>query len=229
MDNSTLQMQQIEDDETANVVQTDLQKEKQENAQGKEVKQESIVPDVNYREVIKTLLPTLRNNKDLLNFAYYLHKQELVKAHPDVDADWIAIRQGVNFCDCTKFRSPSKAMNVSHLEQMYLVDLFPADYYTVLWAEKKHLPQNLIDRCSYCNLRDCESNSFCPYFINYLIEKTATEVYKVSPENLYDKILGDERIDFRGRRLYNIPDNVPQYKRQGIDSKSAYSAYLLFG
>lgn len=227
MDNSRLQIQQIEDDETPNVVQTDLQKEKQENEQGREVKQESIVPDINYREVIKTLLPTLRNNKDLLNFAYYLHKQELVKAHPDVDADWIAIRQGVNFCDCTKYRSPTKTMNVSRLEQMYIVDLFPADFFTVLWAEKKHLPHDLTERCNYCHLSDCKSRSFCPYYINYFIERAATEVYKVSPENLYEKILGDERINFRGRCLYKVPNIVPHRERQGIDSKSAYGAYLL--
>lgn len=227
MANSTLQMQQFEDDAIANLVQADLIIEGLESEPKKEVKQEPCTPEVNYREVLKTLLPTLHSNKGLVNFAYYLFKQELAKEQQNDDTDWIAVRQGVNFCDCTKYRSPNKAMNVSHLEQMYLVDLFPADYYTILWEEKKNLPQNLIRRCNYCHLRDCASHSFCPYFINYLIEKTAKEVYKSSPEKLYEKILGDDRIDFRGNRLYKIPDNIPRYKREGIDSKSAYSAYLL--
>lgn len=214
--------QQLNVPQAGRVGQTPVQPQ-QEQSQQMPVQQEKAV---NYSMLLGNMESHARNNKDLTNFAYYLHQQELVKHHPDPDEDWLGIRMQTNFCNCGKMTSHAKSMNVSRLGQLYTVDIFGGDYFTTLWAKKEYMPENMMDRCSSCRGNDGDNFPICPYFLCYVIEKTA-EKFNMSAEALFDDLLGQDKIPFRDRSVSRIHAQIPEEDLRRIDSKSAYGAHLL--
>lgn len=181
---------------------------------------------VRFVDVLSNIVPAVRENTDLLIFAYYIYKFDYVRPHDHNDDDWIGIRQQVNFCNCAKMQSHLASKNASRLEQMYCAALFSGDYYTTLWSMKQSYPGNMYDRCGGCNGTDGEHFRLCPYFIADVIQRAASE-YRISPDVIFDDLLGSANPHFRGLSVNNLnvailPDDI-----KGIDTKSAYGAYLL--
>lgn len=208
-----------------NPIQVNLSAESQAQVVQEE-QHNSVSIHVDYPAVLTGLMPVARDNKDLVNFAYYLYKQELVAEHQHNDEEWIGIRQKTNFCNCTQWRSGDKEMDLSKLDQLYTVDIFPLCWYTALWEKKENLSQNVLDRCRYCKGNSGEEFPFCPYFLCYVIVNAA-KIYEISPETIFDDILGENKINVRGRSVNIIAPAIPIEDVQGINTKSAYGAHLL--
>ena len=180
--------------------------------------------EADYPGALDVLFPVARENKDLVNFAYYLYKQELNRA-PQDDGEWVGIDQAVNFCDCNKSRSTNNLMNASRLEQLYLTDMF-TDRYGILWSKKENFSQEVQNRCGTCSFGDAEGVAFCPYRFCHLVVSAAKEL-QISPEKLFADILGEDLIPFRGTTVHKLDAEIPAEDLQGIHAKSAHSAYLL--
>lgn len=184
--------------------------------------------EADFPGVLNRLMPQMLDNKDLVNFAYYLYRQELVAEHTHDFDEWVGIRQKVNFCNCTQWRSasPSASMNLSKLDQLYTVDMFTGEEYDLLWEKKENLEESICGRCRYCKGDSGEGFPFCPYFLCHVIVKAA-EAFGTSPETIFDDILGEAKIPFRGRAVNKLEVAIPAEEIQGIHSKSAYGAHLL--
>ena len=168
----------------------------------------------------------LKANKDLLNFTYFLHRYNLVRDDKDNDdPEWESVLMRVNFCNCDKLRAYGRDMNMSRLEQMYTVDLFE-DYYARLFVKKENYTEDVKNRCKCCTARDGQPHAFCPYMAEQVIRRAAKS-YDMDQEKIYDDLLGDEKISFRGTKAYRLRQDLAKEECSGIDAKSAYGAYLL--
>ncbi|MBE6608394.1 MAG: AAA family ATPase [Ruminococcaceae bacterium] len=223
--NQLFNLKKKEKNESENVVEEAVQ-EMQETVQDN-IEND---PDYNidYTSILSTVFSIARNNKDITNFAYYLYKKQIVVENDyNNDKRWISFSQKVNFCDCTKWRSETVVMNYSKLEQLYTTDMF-TDCYDYLWERKNNMPQGMFDRCRNCNGSSGENFEFCPYFLCYTIIKAA-EVYNITPEKIFSDILGEDKIEFRGK--YEVSavsiSAIPAEELYNINAKSAYGAYLL--
>lgn len=180
---------------------------------------------LDFPKVLQTISPLAKNNKDIVNFAYYLYRTDLVHPYEHNEEAWEAIKARVNFCDCARKKSDSKLMNFSRLEQLYTCDLF-SNHYTIYWNKKENLAQSMQDGCRFCKAAgDCQ-HALCPYWLCHVIKKAA-EIYKVDPEVIFNDLLGDEKLAFAGRDAEKLTVQIPSELLTGIDAKSAYGAYML--
>ena len=215
--------QKINEDQE--LIQMDEIKESEVEQFAQEESQNPTSIEANYHAVLHELFPAARNNKDLVNFAYYLYKQGFVSEYKQDDEEWIGLRQRVNFCNRAQWRGETASMNQSILHQLYVVDLFSNDY-EILWAKKDNLSQRMPNRCNDCKGNSNENFPFCPYFFAYLVIKTA-EGYEISPEVIFDDLLGENKMEFRGRAANSINQEIQKDEISGINAQSAYGAYLL--
>ena len=179
----------------------------------------------NWKEMYSGIHGTIRNDPDLLNFAYFLYKNEYVRHYDQDDPEYIACKMRVNFCNRATFPADSTTMDTSRLEQMYTTDIF-TDTYTTLWRQVKYLPGSLLDACTYCNACDGEPHSFCPYRVAHVIMQSAKQA-NVSPEELFGILLKENKIPFRGTGVNKLTCALRAEEIDGIDAKSAHGAYLL--
>ncbi len=201
-----------------------IPKQQMQHQTAQQVQQRQI--SVDYSTVFRTMISAIKGNKDVVNFAYYLYKRDFAKDFTLDDEDSVTIGLRVNFCDCEKYRSKDKMMNVSRLEQMYTADIFSADDYVRFAYEKEGLPDNLVFGCSNCVCGDEAGFSVCPYNLCCIIVKLA-QACNVEPEKVFSDILGADKIVFYGRNIARVDKEIPEEVLKGINAKSAHSAYLL--
>ena len=175
-----------------------------------------------YREMLESVYSNAANDKDVILFAYYLFKTEIVFLE-EQEEDF-EIRYKACFCNDARL-GYADGDKFSRLEQLYSADIYTKDFFYFTYINKTRIPNTFYDRCGFCRGKNPKNYHICPVTlcgaVIYLSKNCG-----MNPENVFLRMLGNTPIRFGNlKSKQDKPLNKDDIR--DIDSKSAHGAYIM--
>ncbi|MBR2875859.1 MAG: hypothetical protein IKC01_01860, partial [Clostridia bacterium] len=211
---------------------------KHKNVIIQEVKNISVVDNNDYKEVFSALLhdKDKEKYKDLIRFAFMLEKKDYVKFADPAKLQTITdeelknnyyIETSAFFCNTNSFQMFSNSKGSAVLEQCYTKELFSNSTTSFLSIPSNDIYKSVKDGCANCLGCD-EAFALCPYKLCALI-KLISKNWNKDPMGFYKRFLENEvNVLFPESKPIRFSKDAQILQEiEGIDSKSALSAYIL--
>lgn len=183
---------------------------------------------IDFNRALNQFSMICNGDKEVILFAYYLYKRNLVPV--TIKENEITFGENIYFCNAAK-RKIKDRVKESLLEKLYSRDLFPTDQMynnCIITADQCENISAYVNKefCSQCSGRDNKNLfSCCPYQIAAIaiaVERTQ----KINIDQMFRIYLDGMFIPFDNERN-EVDFDIDPADIEGIESKSAYGAYLM--